>query len=107
MQEPLLFIAIDDLDTVINDFGEYNPVTVKDLNIELPKANYYPDFYILTQLDVVAISNSSFSFVPSMLNERAKFFCRPSLLNNKIIPFDPWDSYVLLIEKKENLPDSG
>jgi hypothetical protein len=77
------------------------------LNIELPKANYYPDFYILTQLDVVAISNSSFSFVASMLNERAKFFCRPSLLSNKIIPFDPWDSYVLLIEKKENLPDSG
>lgn len=107
LQEPVLFIASDDLDTVINDFGEYNPVTVKDLNIELPKANYYPDFYILTQLDVVAISNSSFSFVPSMLNERAKFFCRPSLLNNKIIPFDPWDSYVLLIEKKENLPDSG
>lgn len=43
----MLFIVSDDLDIVINDFGEYNFVIVKDLNIELFKVNYYLDFYIL------------------------------------------------------------
>jgi FkbM family methyltransferase len=107
LNEPVLFIASDELDAVINDFQEYEPITVKDLDIELPKSDFYPDFYILSCCDIVAISNSSFSFAACMLNNQAKLFFRPSLVSHKLIPFDPWDSDVLLHEKKLKLPDKG
>lgn len=92
LDNPVLFIASDEIDKVKDDFTEYNPLTVKDLDIELPKANFYPDFYILTKSDVLGISNSTFSFMASMLNETAKFFFRPHLTQAKLIPFDPWNS---------------
>jgi FkbM family methyltransferase len=56
LDEPVLFIASDEIETVVGDFAEYNPITVKDLGVELPEAPFYPDFYILSQCDVLAIS---------------------------------------------------
>ena len=50
--------------------------------------------------DILAISNSSFSFAASMLNESAHLFLRPHLLYKKLIPFDPWDSEILLTDDK-------
>ncbi|MEL7035963.1 MAG: FkbM family methyltransferase [Cyanobacteria bacterium J06592_8] len=96
LEQPVLFIASDEIKNVIGDFSDYNPITVQDLNIELSQANYYPDFYILSQCDVLAISNSSFSFAAAMLNERAKLFVRPHLPQKKLIPFDPWNSEPIL-----------
>ncbi len=96
LDEPVLFIASDEIETVVGDFAEYHPITVKDLGVELPEAPFYPDFYILSQCDVLAISNSTFSFAAAMLNERCKFFCRPNLLKQKMIAFDPWNSEPLL-----------
>ena len=96
LEEPRLFIASDELEKVISDFREYNPITSKDLGIELPQAEFYPDFYFLSQCDVVAISNSSFSFAACMLNEAGKSFFRPDLREKKLIPFDPWNSDPIL-----------
>ena len=92
LDNPVLFIASDEPNKVIGDFAEYNPVTSKDLGIELPGADFYPDFYLLSQCNVLAISNSSYSFAAAMLNERAKFFFRPHLPTKKLVPFDPWNS---------------
>ncbi|WP_228042674.1 MULTISPECIES: FkbM family methyltransferase [unclassified Tychonema] len=92
LEEPVLFIASDELEEVVDDFADYHPVTVKDLGVEMPEAPFYPDFYILSQCDVLAISNSTFSVAASMLNERCKFFFRPHLPSKTLIPFDPWDS---------------
>lgn len=96
LEEPVLFIASDEPEKTIGDFAEYNPITAKDLDIELPQADFYPDFYLLSQCDIVAISNSSFSFAACMLNERGKFFFRPHLKAKKLIPFDPWNSNPIL-----------
>jgi len=96
LDEPILFIASDEPEKVLGDFAEYHPITVKDLGVELPQAEFYPDFYLLSQCDVVAISNSSFSFVTCMLNEKGKIFFRPNLQKQKLIPFDPWDSDPIL-----------
>ncbi len=96
LDEPILFIASDEPEKVLSDFEEYNPITTKDLGLELPQAEFYPDFYLLSQCDIVAISNSSFSFAACMLNEKGKFFFRPHLLVQKLIPFDPWDSEPML-----------
>ncbi|TAE02118.1 MAG: FkbM family methyltransferase [Oscillatoriales cyanobacterium] len=104
LDEPVLFIASDEVETVIGDFAEYHPITVKDLGVEMPEAPFYPDFYILSQCDVLAISNSTFSFAAAMLNERCKFFFRPNLLKQKMIPFAPWNSEPLLRDNPNNLP---
>jgi tetratricopeptide (TPR) repeat protein len=100
LNEPLLFIASDEPKKVISDFDDYRPIIVKDLGIELPKAEYYPDFYLLSQCDIVAISNSSYSFAACMLNENCKLFLRPHLPSKKLIPFDPWNSEVLFYDEE-------
>lgn len=100
LEQPILFIASDEIDEVIDDFREYNPITSRDLGIELPEAPFYPDFYLLSQCDIVAISNSSFSFTACMLNERARLFVRPHLLQEKLFPFDPWNDYPILRESQ-------
>lgn len=61
-----------------------------------PALAFILDFYVLTQADAVAISNSSFSFMAAMLNERAGAFVRPTLEDRRLVPFDPWDAPVVL-----------
>lgn len=100
LTEPVLYIASDEPEKVLGDFAEYNPVTAKDLGVELPSAEFYPDFYILSQADVVAISNSSFSFAACMLNEKSKIFFRPHLPTEQLIPFDPWNSETIFRDAK-------
>ncbi|MEY3866720.1 MAG: hypothetical protein RLZZ338_611 [Cyanobacteriota bacterium] len=100
LEQPVLFIASDEIDKVIGDFREYNPITSKDLGIELPEAPFYPDFYLLSQCDIVAISNSSFSFAACMLNDKGKLFVRPHLFQEKLIPFEPWNDYPILRESQ-------
>lgn len=92
LDNPVLFIASDNLDEVLDDFKDYNPVTVRDLGVKFPPAPYFPDFYLLSQCDYLAISNSTFSFFAAMLNQRAKSFLRPHYRAKKLIPFDPWNS---------------
>ncbi len=61
-----------------------------------PRLAFILDFYVLTQADEVAISNSSFSFMAAMLNERATGFVRPTLEDRQLVAFDPWDAPVVL-----------
>jgi FkbM family methyltransferase len=103
LEQPVLFIASDQPEKVIADFAAYHPITVADLGIELPEAEFYPDFYLLSQCDAVAISNSSFSYAACWLNEKAKFFCRPDFSAEKLIPFDPWNSDLWPQEIDNNL----
>lgn len=95
LDEPILYVASDQVEKVVGCFAAYQPITARDLEVELPQAEFYPDFYILSRADAVAISNSTFSFTASMLNERGKFFFRPHFPAQKLIPFDPWNSLPL------------
>lgn len=96
MDNPVLFIASDELENELFHFSEFNPVTSKDLGAILPEASFYPDFYLLSHCDWVAISNSSFSFAACMLNVQGKYFVRPYPNISTFIPFDPWNSEVLI-----------
>ena len=95
LEDPILFIASDESEKVVSEFSEYNPLTLKDLDIRLQELEFYADFFLLSCCDAMAISNSSFSFAAAMLNEHCRFFFRPHLPTGKLIPFDPWDSLVL------------
>ncbi|MGB3534837.1 MAG: FkbM family methyltransferase [Microcoleaceae cyanobacterium] len=100
LDNPVLFIASDEPAKVVHDFSEYQPLTAQDLGADLPQARFYPDFYLLSHCNIMAISNSSFSFTASLLNEKCKFFFRPHLPSKKLIPFDPWNSEVIFRDAK-------
>jgi hypothetical protein len=95
LKKPVLFIATDIPENVLHHFKEYNPCTSKKLGLR-SAISFFPDFYVLTQVDMLAISNSTFSFMASMLNQRAKTFMRPDNELKKLIPYDPWNSDPLL-----------
>ncbi len=104
LENPILYIATDEPETVLHHFSAYHPLTAKDLQVELPEADFdadfYVDFYILSQGDRVAISNSTFSFAACMLNQRGQMFVRPHLPSQKLISFDPWHSEPILRDVK-------
>jgi len=103
LEDPVLFLCSDELDSVLPDFERFCPVTSRDLKVKLPErmqdleVEFYIDFFMLSNCDVVVISNSIFSFVASMLNERGKMFVRPHWdFSTKFTAFDPWSSEPLL-----------
>ena len=103
LDNPVLFLCSDDLENVVHDFDRFSPITSKDLNVKLPErmkdlnAEFYIDFFMLSNCDVVGISNSIFSFTASMMNECAKVFVRPHWdFSTKFTMFDPWNSEPLL-----------
>jgi Glycosyl transferase family 11 len=96
LEDPVLFLCSDDLDNILPDFNKFSPVTSRDLEIELPARmesldiEFYTDFFLLTQCDMLCTSNSVFSFAACMLNERASIFIRPHWdFSSKFIAFDP------------------
>ncbi|KAI0567259.1 Glycosyltransferase 11 [Gracilaria domingensis] len=82
LENPILFVASDDLNAVVRDFAAYKPFTADDIGMKMPKemknlkAGFFPDWFGLTQCDVLAISNSTFSFSACLMNERkgARFY---------------------------------
>lgn len=103
VEDPVLFLCSDDLDSIIHDFEKFCPVTSRDLYIKLPErmegldVEFYIDFFILSKCDMVGISNSIFSFAACMLNEQSKTFIRPHWnFTTKLTIFDPWNSEPLL-----------
>lgn len=100
--EPVLFLCSDELQQVLPAFRKFNPVTCEDLSVRVPQleeidAEFYADFFMLSQCDVVGISNSIFSFAACLLNERGQQFFRPCWdFSTKFMRFEPWDSLPLL-----------
>jgi hypothetical protein len=105
LDKPVLFVASDDLELVLPDFRKFQPVTSADVIGKFPTdpkygdldPSFYPDFYLLSKCDLLAISNSTFSYAASLLNTTCRCFMRPHE-DKKLVPYDPWSS-----ERKLNL----
>ena len=54
------------------------------------------DFFMMTKSNINVIANSSLSYFASMKNTNSKIFLRPHPDNTYLIPYDPWNSNVLL-----------
>jgi len=93
LEAPVLYIASDDPE-IHRQFSAYNPLWVKDLGETVPGVEFYSDFYVLSQADVVAISNSTFSFCATLLNDKVGLFMRPEPKLKRLIPYEPWDAEV-------------
>ena len=103
LEDPVLFLCSDDLESILPEFEKFSPVTSRDLDVNLPEEmkelniEFYIDFFMLSKCDIVCISNSIFSFAACMLNESGKTFIRPHWdFSTKFIAFDPWNSEPLL-----------
>ena len=103
LDEPVLYLCSNDVSAVRPHFAEFNPFTSDDFPTRPPPrlkgipVGFYRDYYVMTQADVLAASNSSFSFSAAMLNERATKFVRPHWdFRTRFIEFDPWDADPLL-----------
>lgn len=95
LDQPVLFIATDD-PRAADAFRAYRPITSHDL-LPAPKGiEFLPDFHILSQADVVATSNSTFSGSAALLNPVAANFFRPDRDRTALVRFAPWNAPVLL-----------
>ncbi len=87
--DPTIYIASDDPETVIPDFEKYNPVMCKPNNEAMCM---FIDHYVMQKADVILASNSTFSFTAAMLNDKGGEFWRPDYSKKELLAFDPWDS---------------
>eukprot|EP00188_Purpureofilum_apyrenoidigerum_P000420 Plantae.Rhodophyta-Purpureofilum_apyrenoidigerum.ctg11816.p1 GENE.Plantae.Rhodophyta-Purpureofilum_apyrenoidigerum.ctg11816~~Plantae.Rhodophyta-Purpureofilum_apyrenoidigerum.ctg11816.p1 ORF type:complete len:509 (+),score=95.32 Plantae.Rhodophyta-Purpureofilum_apyrenoidigerum.ctg11816:481-2007(+) len=102
LDNPVLFVASDEIDTVLRDFAKFNPVTTETLGLQMPAefadlgAEFFPDWYTLSQCDITAISNSTFSFSACMMNTQpgAQFY--RAHYADKIVKIDPWNDEVIV-----------
>ncbi len=95
LDRPVLYVATDD-PRCLSAFAAYQPLSAQDLAEPIPGAEFLTDFHVLCEADLVAVSNSSFSFVATMLNRRARSVVRPDKARQALVPYDPWSSPVLL-----------
>lgn len=91
-----VYIASDDISSVLPSFSDFKVLTAGDLPTSNLQHEFFTDFAALTLGDFVAISNSSFSFSASMLNESSQLFVRPDLVQRKLVSYEPWNAPVLL-----------
>ena len=103
LDNPVLFVASDELPNVIGDFARYSPETCDSLGASMPdsmadlRAGFYPDFYLMTHADVLGISNSTFSFAAAMLNvhgDAARYY--RAHYDLRMIQFHPWSADPIL-----------
>jgi tetratricopeptide (TPR) repeat protein len=90
LEEPVLFLASDDIEAVKQDFSHYRPHSLSDLIEPWPGNEYLQDFYILMNCDVLGISTGSFASSAALLNKRARLCVGPDKGGRKIIPFYPY-----------------
>jgi len=95
LDRPVLYVA-SDCAQVARELAEFQPVTAAELGIEIVGAPFLVDFEVLRNADLLAVSNSSFSFVAALLNTRARTFVRPDPDLRRLRPMSPWSEPVLL-----------
>jgi len=119
---PVLFIASEDPDDA-KDFAQYGPVTsanllsldtkpygiynylLPDMNSPTPtKMDWFPDWYFLTQCDVLAIGNSTFGFTAAMMARGLQECWRSRLSTQAFERIDPWDCLPLVREDLRDFP---
>jgi tetratricopeptide (TPR) repeat protein len=95
LDSPVLYLATD-APELAGAFAPFSPILASDLGEPLAGAEFFTDFHALCVADVLAISNSTFSFAAGLLNRTARRFVRPDRHRRMLVPYDPWNAEVLL-----------
>lgn len=94
LDAPVLYIATD-TPAAVEAFRAYRPITGRDLPTAPDGLEFLPDFHIMSQADIVATSNSTFSGVAALLNSNGTAFFRPNRSVESLAHFEPWNAAVL------------
>ena len=98
-QKEIVYLCSDDMNYCTNEFSnrEVSYISADALfSYTEDSLRLLVDFFSMTLSNVAIISNSSLSFFASMLNRNARIFLRPAPHQELLVPFDPWNSNVLL-----------
>lgn len=122
--DPILFIASETPEDK-EAFAEYHPVTSADLlslsddpyrvyNYLKPdltdptptSMDWFPDWYLLTQCDVLVFGNSTFSFTAAMMNQNLQngSAWRSRLSTQTFEVIDPWNEWPMVREDIRDYP---
>jgi len=87
-----LYVATDEPEKVLPHFEKYNPLSQFDFaaNGNLGK-RIFADYFMMTKADLLICSNSSFSWIASLCNEKCQDFIRPNK-ENELELYNPWES---------------
>ena len=121
-ENPVMFIATEDT-SLVSEFAEYNPQTLETLGVtlEMPPPqkdtlkydtetknlramDFYVDFWLLSQAQILLGPASTFSFAAAMLAPNLREFWRATLTAAEFVPTDPWNDYPSLREHVKNFP---
>ena len=91
----VIYIASESAELYRARFPGFRVVTSQDAGCPDSLAPYF-DFFVLREANVLAISNSTYSFLASMLNRQSEKFFRPCSEIRGLISFDPWNAQVFL-----------
>lgn len=101
MKNAALYLCSDDLPNCEVEFKRHGLqyVTANELfTYSDDSLSLMVDFIMMSRAAINIISNSSLSFAASLINERSRVNIRPVPIGDSIemLPFDPWNSNVLI-----------
>jgi hypothetical protein len=90
LNDAVLYIASDNAEVACAWFEEFGPVQVKSFECELSGLEWLCDFYVLMMAQVVAVSQSGFSIMASVLNaQEGAILLQPDSRAGSLSPFHP------------------
>jgi len=88
LENPILYIASDEIYIVKKDFISFHPYSFSDFNSNDEKISFIIDFFIFTQSDIMVKVGSSFSDLAALCNEKCQVFYYTNLKSHTIEPCD-------------------
>jgi len=120
LNNPVLFVASQN-PGLVNEFVSYDPVTSAELGVTPlvdPQRGYcdlaeniqnktrsidpWPDWYLLSQCDVIIMPVTSYSYSASLMNPSLKAAYRSSVVEMGFESIDVWDTTPMVKQRAEN-----
>ena len=120
-ENPILYIATEE-PALVRYFVHYQPVMMEGLGLvarqqppnyvypygdryhDLRQLDFFPDWYIMQHADIVAGSDSTFSFSAAWMNRHVREYWRARLRTQRFEQIDPWNAEVSWREHLNDYP---
>ena len=89
LTKPVLYVSSDDIGAVLGDFAEFDPLSVNDIAEPWPGLEWLQEFVVLMHADIIALSQSAFSYYACMLNSTGRLFVQPDMERECLVPYSP------------------